>query len=99
MDHLFGKNKTPEQMLREHQRALNKAIRDLDRERTKMENQEKKIVDDIKKMAEQGQMDDVKIMAKDLVRTRRYVKKFILLKANAQVGFHWYNFMNRQNKF
>ena len=28
--------------------------------------------------------DAVKIMAKDLVRTRRYVKKFILMKANLQ---------------
>ena len=29
-------------------------------------------------------MDTVKIMAKDLVRTRRYVKKFIIMKANIQ---------------
>lgn len=28
--------------------------------------------------------DAVKIMAKDLVRTRRYVKKFMLMKANIQ---------------
>jgi len=49
-----------------------------------MEQQEKKVIADIKKMAKQGQMDAVKIMAKDLVRTRRYVKKFILMKANIQ---------------
>merc|ERR1711988_925053 len=30
-------------------------------------------------MAKAGQMDAVKIMAKDLVRTRRYVKKFVLM--------------------
>lgn len=59
-------------------------MRDLDRERQQMENQEKKIINDIKKMAKQGQMDAVKIMAKDLVRTRRYVKKFILMRANIQ---------------
>merc|ERR1719430_783271 len=35
-------------------------------------------------MAKQGQMDAVKIMAKDLVRTRRYIKKFMLMKANIQ---------------
>ena len=29
-------------------------------------------------------MEAVKIMAKDLVRTKRYVKKFILMKANLQ---------------
>merc|ERR1739845_204182 len=67
-----------------NQRALNKAMRELDRERSKMEQQEKKIIADIKKMAKQGQMDAVKVMAKDLVRTRRYVKKFMLMRANIQ---------------
>lgn len=84
MDWLFGKRISPEEMLRKNQRALNRAMRDLDRERMKMEQQEKKIIADIKKMAKDGQMDAVKIMAKDLVRTRRYVKKFMLMKANIQ---------------
>jgi len=82
MNFLFGKRKTPEQMLRENQRLLKKTIRDLDRERAKMEQQEKKIIADIKKMAKDGQMDAVKVMAKDLVRSKRYVKKFIMMKTN-----------------
>ncbi|XP_017468294.1 PREDICTED: charged multivesicular body protein 2a [Rhagoletis zephyria] len=84
MDWLFGKKISPDEMLRKNQRALNRAMRDLDRERMKMEQQEKKIIADIKRMAKEGQMDAVKIMAKDLVRTRRYVKKFMLMKANIQ---------------
>ena len=40
------------------------AMRELDRERAKMEQQEKKLIMDIKKMAKAGQMDAVKIMAK-----------------------------------
>jgi len=84
MEWLFGKKVTPEEMLRKNQRALNKAIRDLDRERQRMEQQEKKIIADIKKMAKEGQMDAVKIMARDLVRTRRYEKKFMMMKANIQ---------------
>lgn len=56
MDALFGRRKTPEQMLRENQRMLNRAIRDLDRERSRMEQQEKKVIADIKKMAKAGQM-------------------------------------------
>ncbi|XP_059620248.1 charged multivesicular body protein 2a [Phlebotomus argentipes] len=84
MEWLFGKKMTPEEMLRKNQRALNKAMRDLDREKMKMEQQEKKVIADIKKLAKEGQMDAVKIMAKDLVRTRRYVKKFMLMKANIQ---------------
>ncbi|KFB42764.1 AGAP001285-PA-like protein [Anopheles sinensis] len=84
MEWLFGKRMTPDEMMRKNQRALNKAMRDLDREKMKMEQQEKKIIADIKKLAKENQMDAVKIMAKDLVRTRRYVKKFMLMKANIQ---------------
>ncbi|RZC40435.1 charged multivesicular body protein 2a [Asbolus verrucosus] len=84
MEWLFGKRLTPEELLRKNQRALNKAMRDLDREKMKMEQQEKKVINDIKKLAKEGQMDAVKIMARDLVRTRRYVKKFMLMKANIQ---------------
>jgi len=81
---LFGRRMTPEEMLRKNKRALDKAVRDLDRERMRMEQQEKKIIADIKKMAKEGQMDSVKIMAKDLVRTRAHVKKFMLMRANIQ---------------
>lgn len=56
MEWLFGKKLTPEELLRKNQRALNKAIRDLDRERQKMEQQEKKVINDIKKLAKEGQM-------------------------------------------
>ena len=59
-------------------------IRELERERNALERQEKKLITDIKKMAKSGQMEAVKIMAKDLVRTRNFVKKFILMKANIQ---------------
>lgn len=43
-------------MLRENKRNLDRAIRDLDRERMGLQNQEKRIVIDIKKMAKEGQM-------------------------------------------
>jgi len=56
MEWLFGKKKTPAQMLRENQRLLNRTMRELDRERVKMEQQEKKVIADIKKMAKEGQM-------------------------------------------
>ena len=56
LEWLFGKKKTPQELLRQNQRALNKAMRELDRERQRMEQQEKKVIADIKKMAKQGQM-------------------------------------------
>jgi charged multivesicular body protein 2A len=47
---------TPAERLRQHQRALAKAQRELDRERTKLEQGEKKLIMDIKKSAKAGQM-------------------------------------------
>lgn len=85
MSFLFGRKKSPEEMLKQNQRALTRAMRDLDREKTGLERQEKKMIMDIKKMAKQpGEMLAVKAMAKDLVQTRRYCKKFMLMKANIQ---------------
>ncbi|KAI1720123.1 snf7 domain-containing protein [Ditylenchus destructor] len=84
MDFLFGKRKTPQELLRQNQRALNKAMRELDRERQRLEMSEKKIIADIKKMAKMNQMDSVRVMAKDLVRTRQHVKKFVMMRANIQ---------------
>lgn len=48
MEWLFGKRKTPQEMLKQNQRALNKAMRELDRENNRLEVQEKKIIADIK---------------------------------------------------
>ncbi|KAF8749399.1 SNF7 family [Rhizoctonia solani] len=56
METLFGRSVTPAERLRQHQRALAKAQRELDRERTKLEQQEKKLIMDIKKSAKAGQM-------------------------------------------
>lgn len=66
---------TPQERLRKHQRALEKTMRELDRERIKLENQEKKTIAEIKKNAKNGQMGAAKIGAKDLVRTRRSVSQ------------------------
>ncbi|KAK9894209.1 Snf7-domain-containing protein [Cystobasidium minutum MCA 4210] len=84
LDTLFGRAKTPAERLREHQRSLQRAQRELDRERTKLEQQEKKLVMDIKKAAKAGQMGPCKVMAKDLVRTRRYISKFYSMRTQLQ---------------
>jgi hypothetical protein len=44
------------ELLRENKRQLDKAIRELDRERMGLQTQEKRIIADIKKMAKEGQM-------------------------------------------
>ncbi|KAI8873056.1 Snf7-domain-containing protein [Ramicandelaber brevisporus] len=80
---LFGQ-KSPAELLRQHQRSLNKAQRELDRERTKLEQQEKKLISDIKRTAKSGNRSACVVMAKDLVRTRAHVQKFYNMRTQLQ---------------
>jgi len=75
---------SPAERLRKHQRALEKTQRELDRERVKLENQEKKLVQEIKTCAKNGQMGPLRVKAKDLVRTRRYISKFYQMRTQLQ---------------
>jgi len=84
MEWLFGKQLTPKEMLREHQRTLRKSMREIERERLNLQNQEKKITTEIKNMAKKGQMGAARIMARDLVRTRNSITKFYKLHSQLQ---------------
>lgn len=63
---------------------LDKATRELDRERIGLQNQDKKLILEIKKMAKANQMESVKVMAKSLVRNRHAVTKMYQLKSQLQ---------------
>ncbi|KAH7283273.1 hypothetical protein KP509_35G069800 [Ceratopteris richardii] len=63
---------------------LDRSIRDIDRERQSLQAQEKKLIVEIKKTAKQNQMGAVRVMAKDLVRTRHQITKFYALKSQLQ---------------
>lgn len=63
---------------------LDRSIREIERERQGLQNQEKKLIAEIKKTAKQGQMAAVKVMAKDLIRTRHQITKFYALKSQLQ---------------
>lgn len=69
MELLFGHQKTPKgaryelgptltfaEIIKEHQRTIRKSMRDVERERVALQNQEKKITMEIKRMAKQGQL-------------------------------------------
>lgn len=75
---------TPAERLRKNQRMLDKAIRELDQTRIKLEKQEKTLIQQIKTSAKNGQMGACKIQAKDLVRTRRYIEKFFAMRSQLQ---------------
>lgn len=44
------------ELMKEYKRNIDKSIRDLERERTKMQQQEKKLIADMRRMAKQNQM-------------------------------------------
>ncbi|SPO03044.1 probable class E vacuolar-protein sorting and endocytosis factor [Cephalotrichum gorgonifer] len=84
LEYMFGKRMTPAERLRKNQRSLDKAIRELDQLRVKLEKQEKTLIGQIKQSAQKGQMGACKIQAKDLVRTRRYIEKFYDMRSQLQ---------------
>ena len=57
---------TPAERLRRNQRLLDKAIRELDVQRTKLEKQEKQLITTIRQSAQKNQLGACKIQAKDL---------------------------------
>ena len=70
MGNILGKDKPLKEVLRENKRMITRAIRELDREKTGLEREEKKLTMEIKKCAKAGQMGPVKIMAKVSLRNR-----------------------------
>jgi len=84
MGQIFGKEKPLKEVLRENKRMITRAVRELDREKLALEREEKRLTMEIKKAAKEQQMQSVKIMAKDLVRTRQYITKFIEMRSHLQ---------------
>ena len=61
---------TPEEEAKQNKRAIQKTVRQIDRERTKLQNQEAKTLKQIKDLAQKNQHGPAKILSKDLVRSR-----------------------------
>jgi len=84
MEWLFGKRKSPQEVLKQNRQALRKAERELNRENNRLGVREQQMVEDIKKSAKAGQMDHVRVMAKALVQTRNQRKKLMAGCTNIQ---------------
>lgn len=63
---------------------MERTQRELERERVKLEVQEKKLLNEIKRSVKNNQLSAAKIQAKDLVRTRNYINKFNNMKTQLQ---------------
>eukprot|EP01023_Acetabularia_acetabulum_P020808 TRINITY_DN20875_c0_g2_i3.p2 TRINITY_DN20875_c0_g2~~TRINITY_DN20875_c0_g2_i3.p2 ORF type:complete len:197 (-),score=33.37 TRINITY_DN20875_c0_g2_i3:10-600(-) len=81
---LFMQRKTPAQLLRKNKRLLNRAIRELDRERMVIQNQEKKLALEIRQLLIQNNTKAAQAVAKTLLRNRRTVTKMYNLRSLIQ---------------
>jgi charged multivesicular body protein 2A len=82
---IFSK-KPLKEIIRENQRLIKRAIRELEKEIRTLENSEKKIIADMRKNVKNGQIPAAKVLSKDLRSTRGYITRFIEMKTqlNAQ---------------
>lgn len=72
----MGNQQSTTDRLRDNRRALNATVREMERERLKLERQEKDLIQKMKKMVKESQLNAALIMAKDVVRTRANIKRF-----------------------
>ena len=84
MSGLFGKKVTPEEKLKQFKSSIRKSCREIERERNRLQQQEVKMKQEMKKLAAKGETDSVMILAKDLVRNRAAMKKFLKLGSQLQ---------------
>lgn len=66
----------PKEEAKQNKRTIQRAIRQIDRERTKLQAQETKTLREIKTLAQKNQHGPAKIMSKDLVRSRQQINMF-----------------------
>lgn len=70
--------------IKQNRRKIDRTCRELDRERQKMENQERRVKAEIKKVARDQQIDAARILAKDLARTRAHISKMYQMRTQLQ---------------
>ncbi|CAH8530088.1 unnamed protein product [Dicrocoelium dendriticum] len=85
MSFLFGSRKTVDEQLRANKRAVARAVRELDSEKRRLEQDNTRLKGEIKKLAKQNEMDPVRILAKQLIRNNHYIKRFTLMRTNLEV--------------
>ncbi|KAM9342757.1 charged multivesicular body protein 2Ba [Pholidichthys leucotaenia] len=69
------KKKTVEDVIREQNRELRRNQRQVGRDRTDLEKQEKQLQAEIKKMAKAGNKEACKVLAKQLVQVRKQISR------------------------
>lgn len=69
----------PKELAKQNKRMIDRSVRTVEREQKKMQAQEQKLLKEIKALATKNQHGPAKIMAKDLVRTRKQIDSFYIM--------------------
>lgn len=80
-DFIFGKPPTPEESVKKWRAELRKEIRNLDRSVVHIEREEFKVKAQIKQLAKRQDMSGVKLLAKELVRSKKAKERLHTSKA------------------
>ena len=75
----------PKEQAKQNKRTITRAIRQIERERTKLQNQEAKTLKQIKDLAVKNQHGPAKILSKDLVRSRQQVNMYYTMASQMRV--------------
>jgi charged multivesicular body protein 2A len=75
MSFLLDMLKTPQQLAKEQAAVLQKTVRDLERERAKLERKEAALMATLKSAAKRGKTDSAAATAKEIVHNRRHAKR------------------------
>eukprot|EP00002_Diphylleia_rotans_P037894 TRINITY_DN852_c0_g1_i1.p1 TRINITY_DN852_c0_g1~~TRINITY_DN852_c0_g1_i1.p1 ORF type:complete len:213 (+),score=68.90 TRINITY_DN852_c0_g1_i1:66-704(+) len=78
---LFGKQLTPEEMAKKWRQELRAEERRLDRQIRDLDLAEKKVQREMKDLAKKGRMDSARILARELVHSRKAKERFHTAKA------------------
>ena len=82
MNFIFGeKKKDPLELAKEWKRNLQKETRELDRNILNLKREEQKALKECKKLAKDGNVKAAKMLAKEVVNTRRAVERMHMAKA------------------
>ncbi len=71
--------KTPKELARENKRIVDRAVRQIDRERTKLQTNEQKLLQEIKMLAKKNQHNPARALSKDLIRTRNQISQYYIM--------------------
>ena len=75
----------PKEQAKQNKRTITRAIRQIERERNKLQAQEAKTLKEIKNLAMKNQHGPAKIMSKDLVRSRAQVNMYYTMASQMRV--------------